>query len=548
MRNIKLSVKLLGGFVIVSLFTMIVGYVGVTKIRAIDDADTQMYELNTKPLGEIGATAAQFQKMRGFIKDAMIGKFVFDKDDQEHINSIKEADQEVANELNRFEQSIKAAEVRKEFDGLKTDLAHYYPIRDQVLRLIAQGKKEEALKLMYGEGAVVARQAEEAIAKLFGLKIDLAKQKSEHNTSVANAAVLFTWIAAGSATLIAVMLGIYLSLSITRPINRVVEGLGEASDQVAAASGQVSSASQQLAEGASQQAAAIEETSSSLEEMASMTRQNADHAKEANQLMVEAKHVITQANDSMEQMTASMGEISMASEETQKIIKTIDEIAFQTNLLALNAAVEAARAGEAGAGFAVVADEVRNLAMRAADAAKNTASLIEGTVRTVKGGSELVERTSKEFQQVAVSASKMAELVGEIAAASNEQAQGIDAINKAVNEMDKVTQQNAANAEESASASEEMNAQAVQMKVYVRDLASRVTGEGTSVGANHRQAQAPRGRHSEGLISARSHQPPRLAGPAPKGNGRAKGKDFASNREPDPEQVIPFEGDSFDNF
>ncbi len=203
-----------------------------------------------------------------------------------------------------------------------------------------------------------------------------------------------------------------------------------------------------LAEAASEQAASVEETSSSLEEMSSMTKQNADNANNANNLMKDANQVIASANTSMSDLTSSMGEISKASEETQKIVKTIDEIAFQTNLLALNAAVEAARAGEAGAGFAVVADEVRNLAMRAADAAKSTADLIEGTVKKIKGGVDLVETTNDGFSKVADSSNKVGSLLGEIAAASQEQAQGIEQINIAVTEMDKVTQQNAAGSEE----------------------------------------------------------------------------------------------------
>jgi methyl-accepting chemotaxis protein len=194
-------------------------------------------------------------------------------------------------------------------------------------------------------------------------------------------------------------------------------------------------------------------------------------------LMKDSRQMVEQANGSMTKLTESMDDISKASDETSKIIKTIDEIAFQTNLLALNAAVEAARAGEAGAGFAVVANEVRNLAMRAADAARNTSALIEGTVKKVKEGSELVGRTNEAFSEVSSSAAKVADLVSEIAAASTEQAQGIDQINKAVAEMDKVTQQNAANAEESASASEEMNAQAEQMKGVAAELLAIVGGD-----------------------------------------------------------------------
>ncbi len=290
--------------------------------------------------------------------------------------------------------------------------------------------------------------------------------------------------------------GFLFARGISVPVTRAVDMLNEASDQVSSASSQVSSTSQSLAEGASEQAASIEETSSSLEEMAAMTRQNAEHATQADTLMKEANRVISQSNESMEELTGAMEDISKTSEETQKIIRTIDEIAFQTNLLALNAAVEAARAGEAGAGFAVVADEVRNLAMRAADAAKNTTALIEGSVKKIKEGSELVGVTNKAFGQVAESALKVGQLVAEINAASNEQAQGVDQINKAVAEMDKVTQSNASNAEESAAASEEMNAQAEQMKAVVRDLIAVVGGSGNENGNGYKARRSREGAQS----------------------------------------------------
>ncbi|MGD9157454.1 MAG: methyl-accepting chemotaxis protein [Desulfobacteraceae bacterium] len=345
-------------------------------------------------------------------------------------------------------------------------------------------------------------------------------------------------ISSGIITVIAFIVGGFLSFIlirvITKPINRIIEGLNNGAEQVVSAAGQVSSSSQQLAEGSSEQAASIEETSSSLEEMAAMTKQNADNANQANNLMKEAEQVVTQANNSMTQLTGSMEDISKASEETSKIIKTIDEIAFQTNLLALNAAVEAARAGEAGAGFAVVADEVRNLAMRAAEAAKNTADLIEGTVKKINHGSDLVTETNDSFELVVESATKVAGLVAEIAAASNEQSQGIDQVNTAVADMDKVVQQNAANAEESASASEEMNAQAEQMKNMVNELVLMVGRQEEKRSINQVIKKRPSTffQADKGLSSLIKH--------------KVKEKEHQTGRRP--EDVIPLDEDDFKDF
>jgi methyl-accepting chemotaxis protein len=264
--------------------------------------------------------------------------------------------------------------------------------------------------------------------------------------------------------------------ALIRRLNRSILVLDDGARHMATAADQVSGSSQQSAGSAAEQAAAIEETSASLEEMAAMTQQNADNARQADAIMREANTIITRANASMDQMTISMNEISKTGQETQHIVKTIDEIAFQTNLLALNAAVEAARAGEAGAGFAVVADEVRNLAIRAAEAARNTGALIEGSVKEILDGAERVNVTNKDFDDVATSAAKVTDLIAEIAAATQEQAQGIGQVNVAVADMDKGVQQNAASAEESASVAEEMSAEAAQMKAMIDDLVVLVEG------------------------------------------------------------------------
>ncbi|MFW5810665.1 MAG: cache domain-containing protein, partial [Thermodesulfobacteriota bacterium] len=281
-------------------------------------------------------------------------------------------------------------------------------------------------------------------------------------------------------TLFGFLLSYLMTRSISIPIHFVIQQLSSSSDGFSNTAEEMASSSQTLSEGSSEQAASIEEISSSLEELASMTRQNADNAAQAYELMKKANEIVQKVDASVGDLKESMDEISRSSSETQKIIKTIDEIAFQTNLLALNAAVEAARAGEAGAGFAVVADEVRNLAIRAADAAKNTSALIQSTTTRVKDGFGRMTRTQEEFREVTTSAQKVGELLAEIAGASREQNMGLEHINTAMFEMDKVVQHNAANAEESASASVEMNSRAEQMKNIVLRLVALIEGGRTN--------------------------------------------------------------------
>ncbi|MHC4534371.1 MAG: methyl-accepting chemotaxis protein [Planctomycetota bacterium] len=411
----------------------------------------------------------------------------------------------------------------------------------------------QAMEVLDGSGEEVG-QLLVTVENLTDDSMDQAKTSGQ--TAKATATWSLTAIVIGSVVA-GLLIGIFLTRSITRILNNIVESLSQGSEQVSSASGQVSSASQSLAEGSTEQAAGLEETSSSLEEMASMTKQNADNAQQANTLASESQKAANSGTEAMERMSTAINDIQKSSDETAKIIKVIDEIAFQTNLLALNAAVEAARAGEAGKGFAVVAEEVRNLAMRSAEAAKNTSAMIEESVKNSKNGVDIATEVGKVLEEIVQSVGKTNDLVSEIAAASQEQAQGIDQVNTAMAQMDKVTQQNAANAEESASASEELSAQAESMNDVVGELVNLVggssAGQRISSSRRHRKSNVDHGaahkthqesnktkQHGFGKSDHAFHkianghdQKQQSSRPAPKQTARTSA----------PEKVIPLKGD-----
>ncbi len=262
----------------------------------------------------------------------------------------------------------------------------------------------------------------------------------------------------------------WASRRISGTLDSIVSDLIERAEQMTTASTMVSSASNSLSQGATEQAASVEQTSSSMEEMSSMTRSNAENCQKAAELMSETSQLVEQSNQALSAMVASMQGIRNSSDKIAKIIKVIDEIAFQTNILALNAAVEAARAGEAGMGFAVVADEVRNLAQRSAQAAKDTASLIEEAINTSNDGDQKLQQVATSIHTITACSSRVQALVDQVNEASQHQTQGIDQVACALSQMSNVTQQTAANAEESAAAGDELSAHAESVRNIVRRL------------------------------------------------------------------------------
>ncbi len=373
----------------------------------------------------------------------------------------------------------------------------------------------------------------------------------EYLTNLISKGTTMTLLATGTAlgAILALGIGFMISRSISGAIKGTVDGLSDSTAQVSSASSQVASASQSLAEGASVAASAIEETSSSLEEMSSMTKKAMDNSSLMTKTGDITFALMKSSHKSLRETDTCMKRIGESGAEAAKIIKTSDEIAFQINLLALNAAVEAARAGEAGAGFAVVAEEVRNLAMRSAEAARNTESIIGEMSREIKEGMNLVAKTLEEFYKMGDEGKKTNTLIKEIDSAMQEQAQGIEQINRAIAEMDKITQQSAANAEETASAAEELSAQAAQMESLVTEIYSvigggargdsfshsyRITGQAIT---NSEASLAPAGRGGKKSL------------PYPGGKEGAYGvAGHARSTVVRPDQIIPLEEEEAKSF
>jgi methyl-accepting chemotaxis protein len=477
LKDVRIEVKIIGIAVGISLFALLVGVIGLMNMAKINQMSTQIYQKELLGVSRIKEAYINLICVARAEKNVMLA---FAKKDK--LRYIKIHDNNEALFLSNVKGASSLLETEQEkdtFSKLENAWAEYSTVSKQVVDLAAAedlNASRPSIELAMGPAREKINAVTDALEELTRMKEDNAKKLSGKAAAIYKSSRLVMAGIITGGVILGIVLGVLLSFLITGPLKKIIENLSNGADQVASASIEVSNASQDLAEGASEQAASIEETSASMEEMSSMTKLNEENANHANRIMKETELFVERATASMKQLSDSMKKISEASEETSKIIKTIDEISFQTNLLALNAAVEAARAGEAGAGFAVVANEVRNLAVRAAEAAKNTSTMIEGTLKRVKEGSEILVHSSGEFSQMADSALKAGDLVERITVASGEQSTMIEQIKTAFVEMSQVVQGTAANAEESASASEELSAQAKNMRESVNDLVQVIGG------------------------------------------------------------------------
>jgi len=374
-----------------------------------------------------------------------------------------------------FRTMVETDAGREALNSIQSRLTEWQSAHQDLVGLAGKVKDLQQIDGPSDRVLVVAGGAQQGIEKLVQAQSGLNRAAAENAATVSAraGALLLALIVAGL-----VVGGIVLMVvnRTSRALRNVADNMADGAEQVASAASEISSSSQSLAQSSSEQAASLEETSSSSEEISSMTRKNAENSKVAAEFTNQVDERVTAANQSLDQMVISMTEINNSSDKVSKIIKVIDEIAFQTNILALNAAVEAARAGEAGMGFAVVADEVRNLAQRCAQAAKDTASLIEESLSRSHDGMAKLDHVASATRSITESAARVKTLVDEVHLGSEEQARGIEQIAKAITQMEEVTQRTAANAEEGASASEELSAQAETMRNFSAQLRSMVGG------------------------------------------------------------------------
>ncbi len=504
MKKLSLGAKQMSGFIAVALIMVLVGVTGFLGIETMKGNTEDI--VKSAPLID----AAMEMKM-ALAQDMQIVMELLGSESIEELNEFWEWHEQnietfdifadaIINGAETDEGTIYAAEDeslkdivreadKQHNDEFRPDLKGIYDAKKEILNIISRANSENRNELQEKISKIentfyqLDEEADEVGTKtmeILGEIEDMARDQINAATEKADASARFTstlmLITVIIGFVVAMALGFFISQSITRPVLKVIDALSGGSAQVQSASGQLSSSSQQLAQGASEQASSLEEISSSIEELTSMTKQNADNSMQANNMGKDASSAGDIGLQSVNKMSETVNGIKKSSDETAQIIKTIDEIAMQTNLLALNAAVEAARAGDAGRGFAVVAEEVRSLAQRSADAAKNTAVLIEGMQKNSESGVQASVDVENSIKEITETINKMTGLLGEVSSASNEQAQGLEQINKAVSEMDKVTQQNAANSEESASASEELAAQAQSFDVSVNNLKGIIGG------------------------------------------------------------------------
>lgn len=474
--SLKLRTKLLAGFIAVAVIGTVIGIVGIVNMRAIEKADTLLYEKMTIPISNLLMITESFQRARINVRELLD---TVDKDERQKISKvINDLSERIVENINAFEKTILTEEGRKEYNKFEETRKVYRGHLDNIILLANENKIDEATKILLGDGKKSALAEQEAINVLIESKLDLAKQTADNNAKLANTSTLILISIIITGLIVSIFLAIWIGVfMISKPLLNISNELSAGSMQIASASEQLSRASQDISNGAVEQASSIEETTASMEELASMVRQNAESSQQASILATKTSDISQNGYQQMEKMYESMIDIGKSSDEIKNVIDVIDDIAFQTNMLALNAAVEAARAGEAGMGFAVVADEVKSLANKSAESAKETAKMIKESIAKIDNGIEIAKNLSETFKEILGNIRKVTEMSKEVESASKQQDIGIGQVNKAIIQFDQVVQSNASSSEETASSAEELQSQVELLNVMVKNLLGIVTGK-----------------------------------------------------------------------
>ncbi|WDZ95986.1 methyl-accepting chemotaxis protein [Herbaspirillum sp. WKF16] len=504
--NLKIARKLILSFAAVIVLTVILGVFAIRQLKEVNQASTDMATNWLPTIKAAQVLQASLPRMR--ISELQMVTANQDADRADADKAIKSRLEILAKQRASYEAQISEPEEKAIYEQFSKSFAAYVEVDKQLKALAIEGKEEEARTLFKGESNKLFRLMNEQLDGIVKVNEAGSARSDQAAEDMYQAAKL--WIAALLAGIVVIAFGLAIAVArlVSRPLNeavevaqRVAQGdltvsirtggrdetgmlmqslramndslqkiVGEVrhgTDTIGTASQEIASGNLDLSSRTEQQAGSLEETASAMEELTSTVKQNADNARQANQLAVSASEIASQGGEVVGQVVQTMEGITESSRKIADIISVIDGIAFQTNILALNAAVEAARAGEQGRGFAVVASEVRSLAQRSAAAAKEIKELIDDSVEKVGAGSQLVERAGSTMTEVVASVKRVTDIVGEITAASHEQSTGIEEINRAITQMDEVTQQNAALVEEAAAAAQSLQDQAGRLSEVV---------------------------------------------------------------------------------